>query len=127
MKFGYTIIYVEDVTASLAFFRQAFGLQIRFQHENEYGELDTGATILAFASHRMGQANLPDGYARADGPLPPGIEIALVADDVAGAHARAVAAGAHALHEPQQKPWGQTVSYLRAPDGTLIELCTPIG
>lgn len=127
MKFGYTIIYVDDVAASLAFFGQAFGLQTRFTHENEYGELDTGATVLAFASHRMGRTNLPDGYAPADGPQPPGIEIALVTDDVAAAHARAVAAGARSLHEPQRKPWGQTVSYLRAPDGTLIELCTPVG
>jgi lactoylglutathione lyase len=23
-------------------------------------------------------------------------------------------------------PWGQTVSYVRCPDGTLVELCTPM-
>jgi len=45
---------------------------------------------------------------------------------VAGAFARAVAAGATALQPPQAKPWGQTVAYVRAPDGTLVELCTPI-
>jgi len=22
-------------------------------------------------------------------------------------------------------PWGQTISYVRAPEGTLVEICTP--
>lgn len=34
---------------------------------------------------------------------------------------------AQALAPPVSKPWGQTVSYVRAPDGSLIELCTPVG
>ncbi|MFQ3593593.1 MAG: VOC family protein, partial [Gemmataceae bacterium] len=28
---------------------------------------------------------------------------------------------------PVAKPWGQVVSYVRCPDGILVELCTPIG
>lgn len=43
------------------------------------------------------------------------------------AHARALAAGATELRAPEAKPWGQTVSYVRCPDGTLVELCTPVG
>jgi catechol 2,3-dioxygenase-like lactoylglutathione lyase family enzyme len=58
---------------------------------------------------------------------PLGVEVALVADDVQAAHARALAHGAVELAPPTQKPWGQTVSYLRSPDGCLIELCTAIG
>lgn len=47
MKLGYTIVYVPDVAASLAFFEQAFGIERRFLHESGmYGELDTGATTL---------------------------------------------------------------------------------
>lgn len=26
---------------------------------------------------------------------------------------------------PERQPWGQTVSYVRDPDGFLVELCTP--
>ena len=127
MKFGYTIIYVADVGASLAFFEQAFGLKTRFQHESDYGELETGDTVLAFAAHALGESNLPAGYVRADtSPLPLGMEIALVTESVAAAHERAVAAGAVSLKAPMQKPWGQTVSYVRCPDGTLVELCSPI-
>ena len=57
---------------------------------------------------------------------PLGIEIALVTDSVAEAHLRAISAGAVSLKEPIQKPWGQIVSYVQCPDGTLVELCSPI-
>lgn len=129
MKFAYTIIYVTDVAASLAFFDNAFGLKTRFIHESgAYGELDTGQTTLAFASHTLGNSNLPNGYVAADAsPLPLGTEIALVTDDVAAAHQRAILAGALSLKAPIQKPWGQTVAYVRCPDGTLVELCSPVG
>jgi lactoylglutathione lyase len=129
MKFGYTIIYVADVAASLAFFNKAFGLPTRFLHESaDYGELETGATTLAFVSHVLGAANFPEGYVAADASAKPlGIEIALVTDAVDAAHARAVAAGAISFEEPVLKPWGQTVSYVRCPDGMLVELCSPVG
>ena len=127
MRFGYTIIYVADVGASLAFFNKAFGLKTRFIHESGYGELETGETTLAFASHELGSSNLPAGYVATDSsPLPLGIEIALVTDSVNQAHQQAVAAGALSIKEPMIKPWGQTVSYLRCPDGTLVEMCSPI-
>ena len=51
---------------------------------------------------------------------------AFVTDDVAAAHAQAVSAGATELSAPLAKPWGQVVSYRRCPDGTLVELCTPM-
>lgn len=129
MKLGYTIVYVPDVAASLAFFEQAFGLQRRFLHESgSYGELDTGATTLAFAAHELGDAHFAGGVVRAsESARPLGMEIALVTPDVAAAHARAVAQGARELAAPEAKPWGQVVSYVRAPDGTLVELCTPMG
>jgi len=41
MKFGYTIVYVPDVLASVEFFEKAFGLKRRLVHESGYGEMDT--------------------------------------------------------------------------------------
>ncbi|MBT9489346.1 MAG: VOC family protein [Rubrivivax sp.] len=129
MKLGYTIVYVPDVAASLAFFERAFGLPRRFLHESgTYGELDTGTTTLSFAAHELGDGNFAGGHVAAhSSPQPLGMELGLVTDDVPAAHARALAAGASELAAPSSKPWGQTVSWLRAPDGTLIELCTPMG
>jgi len=129
MKFGYTIVYVDDVPASIAFFENAFGIHRRFLHEsNAYGEMETGATTLSFAAHEIASSHLPDGYVKAgESARPLGMEIALVTPDVGAAHAKAVAAGAAELMAPAAMPWGQTVSYVRCPDGTLVELCTPMG
>lgn len=128
MKFGYTIIYVADVAASLAFYEKAFGFSRKFLHESGmYGELNTGETTLAFAVHALGDMNFPGGHVAADESVKPlGFEVAFVTDDVPAAHAAALAAGASELAVPKQKPWGQIVSYVRAPDGVLVELCTPM-
>ena len=129
MRLAYTIVYVADVAASLDFFERAFGLKRRFMVDTgDYGELDTGATVLSFASHATARGNLGQDYVAADtSALPLGIEIGLVTDDVPAACARAVSAGAVLLKAPATKPWGQVVAYVRCPDGTLVELCTAVG
>lgn len=129
MRLGYTIVYVPDVAASLSFFERAFGVQTRFLHESgTYGELETGATALAFADHALGAHNFPGGHVEAHRSVQPlGFEVGMVTEDVAAAHRRACAAGATELAAPAARPWGQTVSYVRCPDGLLVELCTPVG
>ncbi len=129
VSFGYAIAYIEDVEAALGFYERAFGMTRRFLHESgDYGELDTGSTVLAFASHEIGRTNLPNGYVSgSDSDRPLGLEIALVTDDVGVAHGAALENGASELTAPVLKPWGQTVSYVRCPSGVLLELCTPIG
>ena len=127
MRFGYTILYVEDVSRSLGFYERALGVERRFLHESgDFGELETGATALAFATHELAASNLPGVYdgATGDGGCAP-FEVCFVTEDVAAAFGRAVAAGAEAVSEPQTKPWGQDVAYVRDPDGNLIELASP--
>ncbi len=128
MKYGYTIIYVSSVEKTLEFYKKAFGFAVKFIHESKaYGELETGETTLAFASHEMGDMNLGGKYSKADiNEMPFGIELAFVAEDVPAAFEKAVAAGAAPLKEPEEKPWGQVVGYVRAVDGSMIELCSPL-
>jgi len=128
MKFGYTIVYVSDVPKSIAFFENAFGFSKKFVDDSgDYGELDTGETTLSFAAHSLGESNLPNGYVAIDSSDKPlGMEIAFVTDEIETAHQKAIAAGAIEIAAPKAKPWGQIVSYVRCPDGTLVELCTPI-
>src|SRR5579864_7524729 len=130
ISLGYVILYVKDVAASLAFYETAFGLTKRFFHDDHgkaYGELETGATRLAFASLELVKTHLKSKEAAdALGKAPFGGEIALVTTDVPTAYAWAVKAGATAVAEPTAKPWGQTVAYLRDKDVHLIELCTPL-
>jgi len=129
MKFAYTIICVPDVSASLTFFENAFGFSRRFLHESEtYGELETGETTLAFAADELAASNFPAGHISAFQSVKPlGIEVAFTTSDVKTEHASALSAGATELASPKEKPWGQVVSYVCCPDGTLVELCIPIG
>jgi lactoylglutathione lyase len=123
VRFGYTIIYVRDVAASLGFYERAFGLERRLLHESgQYGELETGSTALAFAAHELAAESVRD-LATVD---PSGFEICLVDEDVESAYKRAVDAGADAVSEPEEKPWGQRTAYVRDPDGTLIEIASPM-
>jgi lactoylglutathione lyase len=127
---GYVILYVNDVAASLAFYEKAFGLARRFFHDDNgkaYGELETGATRLAFASTLLAKEHLKQEImAAVPGKAPLGVEIALTTSDVPALFARAVKAGAAAVSEPATKPWGQTVAYVRDNSGFLVELCTPM-
>lgn len=129
VKFGYTIYYVSSVTETLSFFEAAFNMKCRFlTEEQDYGELETGETVLAFATHELGKTNFPGGYlSTTDSAQPLGVEIALVTEDVNLAHSKALEHGAKELKKPEQKPWGQSISYVRCPSGILLELCTPIG
>jgi lactoylglutathione lyase len=128
MRFGYTIVYVADVAATLAFYEQAFGLSRRFLDESgRYGELETGGTTLAFSRHDLAGGLVPGGYAPIQPDQPPaGIELGLVTDEVQAAYDRAIAAGATPLQAPAQKPWGQLVGYVRDLNGVLVELCSPM-
>ncbi len=124
MKFRYTILYVKNVKASLDFYCAAFGCTQKMLHgEGGYGELDTGDTILAFASlDAMKEKN-----ALAVNAKTPSFEIAFETNDVGADVNRAIEAGAKLIQEPKQMPWGQTVAYVSDVDGFLVEICSPIG
>ena len=130
VSFGYVILYVQDVAAALAFYQEAFGFSQRFFHDDNgtaYGELETGATRLAFASLALAKAHLKQDVVGASlSKTPLGVEIAFVTPDVPAIYARAVKAGATVMTEPTVMPWGQTVAYLRDKEGHLVEVCTPM-
>ena len=126
MRFGYTILYVPDVPATLKFYEAAFGLKTRFLAEGgDFGELETGSTALAFSAHRlMQQLGKNPQAANAHAPC---FEIALCTPDVPQALAQAIAAGAQPMHPVEVMPWGQTIAYVADINGFLVELCTPMG
>ena len=126
MIFRYTILYVADVAASLEFHERAFGLRRRFLHESgDYGELETGATKLAFSSRKL-MSELGKTPGLAD-PKAPVFELAFETENVPEALARALAAGAVLVQGVREEPWGQTTSYVSDPDGYLVEICSPVG
>jgi lactoylglutathione lyase len=128
MRFGYTILYVADVPASLDFYERALDQRRRFLHESgQYAELETGDTALALAAHELAASNLPGVYRPEERPSTrPSFEVCFVTKDVQAAFDRAVEEGAEAVSPPQTKPWGQDVAYVRDPDGNLVELASPV-
>lgn len=128
ISFGYTILYVTDLQKSLSFYQEIFELPLKFcTPENDYAELTTGTTTLALGKHELIKWALFNDYK----PSSPekksfGIEIGFTTDDVDTLYAKALKHGAIWVVEPKDVSWGQRVSYVRDPDGFLIEICTVI-
>lgn len=125
-KLGFVILYVPDVARAVDFYERAFSVNLRFLHESgQYAEMETGVTALAFAdetdtpTHEVIEPSRPARKA-------PSVEVAFIVDDVQAAFDKAVSAGATAIVKPVEKPWGQTVSYVRDLNGFLVELCTVV-
>jgi|SRR5689334_13073468 len=127
MKFGYVIVYVANVSKTIEFYEKAFSLKLRFLHEsNQYAELETGTTALAFADETYAAQNkLPIRTNRA-GEKAAGFELAFVTIDIVKTFDHAVKMGAKSVTKPEQKPWGQTVAYVTDLNGILVELCSPM-
>ncbi|SFU23975.1 VOC family protein [Paraburkholderia aspalathi] len=128
MKLGYTILYVESVTDTIAFYEKAFGLERGMVADTgDYGELRTGETKLAFAANSIvnGLAGVPFEAASPAKAAPP-LELGLVTNDVESMFDRAVTGGAVLVKRPEKKPWGQVVGYVRDNNGFVVEVCSPM-
>lgn len=128
IQFAYTILYVKDVVKTIGFYEKAFGFKRKFiAEEKDYGELATGSTTLSFASLKLAKSNLSKGVIKSNPKKKPfAMEIAFTTTDVKKTMDKAVKAGAKVAEKPKTKPWGQTVGYLKDPNGFLVEVCTPM-
>ncbi|RWX00414.1 VOC family protein [Flavobacterium cerinum] len=128
VRFGYTILYVSDVEKSIEFYEKAFSFERKFiSPENDYGEIISGETTISFASKELARTNLKEGFIESRLTEKPfAIELGFITDNVEQTAKQAENSGATIIESPKQKPWGQTVAYIRDIDGFLIELCTAI-
>lgn len=128
MKLGYTLFYVGDVEQTMKFYSKAFGLEAGFLHESkQYGEMATGETKLGFVNHETAMSH-GFSYEKMDlSKKPAAFEIGFVTKDVKAAFDKAVKNGAQPIQNPETKPWGQVVSYVRDCNGYLVEICSPMG
>ena len=54
MHFEGTVLYVDQVSPVVDFYRRAFGLKVRFFDETvRFAELETGGSMLAIAAHSL--------------------------------------------------------------------------
>jgi len=125
IKYSYTILYVNDVERTIAFYTEAFGFtQKLITPEKDYAELETGTTTLAFAAYTVAEYNGVHVEKTDTEKHPPAFELTFVTDDIEQTFAQALKAGATLVKNPAQKPWGQMVGYVRDINGFLVEICT---
>jgi predicted enzyme related to lactoylglutathione lyase len=112
------ILEVSDLVSSVALYRDAFGLDL---HPGDNGVDDRWiGGRHAEISWREG-AYLHFALYPAKGQPTSGAQITLSVNDIDTAHARAVGAGIHVLHDPRTEPWGRSARYEDL-DGNVIEL-----
>lgn len=128
MKFAYTILYVQNVLKTVAFYENAFGFSRKFiTPEKDYAELITGETTISFASLDLGKSNFKKGFKEITySEKPFGVELAFTTETIEEDFSKAISAGAKEFEALVEKPWGQKVGYLLDNNGFLIEICTPI-
>ena len=128
MKYAYTILYVENVAETIEFYEKAFGFNRKFlTPENDYGELISGETTIAFASIELGNSNFKSGFKKISKSKKPfGVELAFTTENIEKDFQNAINFGATEFESLTEKPWGQKVGYLRDNNGFLIEICTPM-
>jgi len=128
IKYAYTILYVEDVNATISFYEKAFGFtQKMITPEKDYGEIISGETTIAFASIELANSNLKNGFIKSNTDGKPfGIELGFTSTTPEALIKKAISAGAIEVEKLITKPWGQQVGYIRDNNGFLIEICSPM-
>jgi lactoylglutathione lyase len=119
-RLGHVILYVGDLEASVAFYRDVVGLPHRFTDAG-YAEFGTGATRLALYERR--RAEWLTGQPAAPGPAG---EIVLFVDDVDAVVATLRERGVPLLSGPTDRSWGHRTVHVADPDGFVVEFAQEI-
>jgi lactoylglutathione lyase len=119
-RLGYLILYVSDLGASIAFYRDVVGLDLKFVDAG-YAEFAThGARFGLFESRR---AEWLIGRPVSPGPA---AEAVFVVDDVDAQVSRLAELGVPVLSPPANRPWGHRTLHVADPDGFVVEFAQQI-
>jgi catechol 2,3-dioxygenase-like lactoylglutathione lyase family enzyme len=110
------ILFVRDVPASAAFFKEKLGFKIDFLYGEPpfYGSVSRDGVCLHLRFVR--QPNFADLAARESSLILASIEVS----DIQGLFAEFNARGVDFAQTPTVKPWGGTDFHVRDPDGNVI-------
>jgi len=116
----YVVLLVEDVDRALDFYCGVLGLPLGHR-SGPYAQLETGVTRVALYQ-RGAMAETLGRELESPSPDAPAFELGFKVDDCDAVYNELVAAGANPAVPPSDRPWGQRTSYVRDPDGHLVEL-----
>lgn len=126
MKHVLTILAVEDLARSVAFYREAFGWQLLV-------DVPVYAEFAVPNGMRLGLYDR-EGFARNTGYLPArtaagaisSTELYLYSDELESGIARLQALGTRLLSPLAPREWGDEAAYFADPDGNVIVLARPL-
>jgi catechol 2,3-dioxygenase-like lactoylglutathione lyase family enzyme len=129
MKVTHTRLLVDDSPACFRFYRDVLGLTPVFGDEaSGYAEFDTGGVTLALFDRRAMAGALGASADEAQGATTRDrVVVVLGVGDVDATVERLRAEGVTFETEPTDRPdWGIRTAHCRDPDGTLVELNSPL-
>jgi len=118
---GYVILYVRDLEASAAFYRDVVGLPFKLRDAG-YTEFVTGKTRFGLLERTRASALIR----RAPTEGGPAGEVLFLVDDVDAEAERLRGLGIEFLSGPVDRPWGHRTLHLLDPDGFVVELAQKI-
>jgi catechol 2,3-dioxygenase-like lactoylglutathione lyase family enzyme len=117
------VVEVEDLKASLAFYRDTLGLPVELDVEGDAGErvviLDAGRATLELSN--PAQVAMIDAV-EVGRRVAPRLRVAFEVDDTTTTTRQLVEAGAELVAEPTRTPWNSLNSRLEAPAALQITL-----
>ncbi len=119
-RLSHVILFVADLGASVAFYRDALGLELKFT-EHGYAEFSTDAPRFALFE----RARVPGLIRRPPGEPGPTAEVVFSVEDAEAEADRLRAAGLE-VHGPVDRPWGHRTVHVLDPDGHVVELAQDI-
>lgn len=116
MRINYAIVFVSDMDRSVAFYRDVFGLPLKFETPGWTEFATEGATLALHASDRPGSGEIdsehpPAGRCRTGFCVP----------DLDAFHQKMVEQNVHCLQEPKDVFGAQIAQYVD-PDGMAISV-----
>lgn len=112
---------VEDVDATIHFYRDVLGLEVEV-HSEGYADVTVPGTLHFGIWSRAEAAKATYGSPEAADRVPLGFTIGFEVDDVAAAEKRLTDAGMEVIQPTKTEPWEQVTSRFLTPGGSFCEI-----
>jgi uncharacterized glyoxalase superfamily protein PhnB len=125
MDFVSIRVITADIARLVAFYEKATGLPASWATE-DFAEIRTPTATLAIGSTRTVPLFTPDDPGSARPAANQSVIVEFRVEDVDQVYANLSLDPADLVQEPTTMPWGNRSLLLRDPDGTLVNLFTPL-